>query len=182
MLIAKQKRRENIAEYILYLWQMEDLLRALNFDEAQIYKTLVKPLQIDENTKNQILAWYMGTVQLLQFEKKQQSGHTSHSLHLIADLNDVHLYLVQKDMKYADLYQIAKQSIVDFSKKLEKHDENELELCFHALYARMLMRLKNYDISAETQQAIDDISSMIAYLSAKYMRYERGEEKYKHDE
>ena len=29
--IAQTKRRENIAEYILYLWQLEDLLRA--FDE-----------------------------------------------------------------------------------------------------------------------------------------------------
>ena len=29
--IAKTKRRENIAEYILYLWQLEDLLRALQF-------------------------------------------------------------------------------------------------------------------------------------------------------
>ena len=26
--IAQAKRRENIAEYILYLWQLEDLLRA----------------------------------------------------------------------------------------------------------------------------------------------------------
>ena len=29
--IAQAKRRENIAEYILYLWQLEDLLRALKF-------------------------------------------------------------------------------------------------------------------------------------------------------
>ena len=29
--IALAKRRENIAEYILYLWQIEDLLRALQF-------------------------------------------------------------------------------------------------------------------------------------------------------
>ncbi|MDR2293224.1 MAG: DUF4924 family protein [Prevotellaceae bacterium] len=178
MLIAKQKRRENIAEYILYLWQIEDLLRALNFDEIQIYKTLVEPLQIDENTKKQILAWYMGTVQLLQFEKKQQSGHTSHSLHLIADLNEVHLYLLQKDKKYANLYQTAKSSIVDFGQKLEQHEESELELCFHALYARMLLNLKCYEVSAETQQAIDAIAKMIAYLSAKYLRYESGEEKY----
>ncbi|MDR0421079.1 MAG: DUF4924 family protein [Prevotellaceae bacterium] len=178
MLIAKQKRRENIAEYILYLWQIEDLLRALNFDENQIYKTLVEPLQVDENTKKQTLAWYMGTVQLLQFEKKQQSGHTSHSLHLIADLNDVHLYLLQHDDKYAELYGIAKPSMIDFGKKLEQRCDNEIELCFHALYARILLSLKNYDISTETQQAIDAISKMIARLSAKYLRYESGEEKY----
>ena len=32
MIIAKQKRRENIAEYVLYMWQLEDLIRAYNFD------------------------------------------------------------------------------------------------------------------------------------------------------
>ena len=32
MLIAKQKRQENIAEYVLYMWQLEDMLRACNFD------------------------------------------------------------------------------------------------------------------------------------------------------
>ena len=29
--IAKAKRKENIPEYILYLWQLEDLLPALHF-------------------------------------------------------------------------------------------------------------------------------------------------------
>ena len=178
MLIAKQKRRENIAEYILYLWQIEDLLRALNFDETQIYKTLVEPLQTDENTKKQAQAWYMGTVQLLQFEKKLQQGHTSHSLHLIADMTDVHLFLLKNDDKYVNLYETAKPAINDFARKLENHNESELELCFHALYARMLLNMKNIEVSAETQHAIDLISKMIAYLSAKYLRYEKGEEKY----
>ena len=35
--IALAKRRENIAEYILYLWQIEDLLRALQFSPEAIY-------------------------------------------------------------------------------------------------------------------------------------------------
>ncbi|WP_418662065.1 DUF4924 family protein, partial [Alistipes communis] len=34
--IAKTKRRENIAEYILYLWQLEDLLRALQFSPEAV--------------------------------------------------------------------------------------------------------------------------------------------------
>ncbi len=32
MIIAQQKRKENIAEYLLYLWQVEDLLRACKLD------------------------------------------------------------------------------------------------------------------------------------------------------
>ena len=41
--IAKTKRRENIAEYILYLWQLEDLLRALQFSPEAIFSTLIAP-------------------------------------------------------------------------------------------------------------------------------------------
>ena len=37
--IAQAKRRENIAEYILYLWQLEDLLRALQFSPASEQST-----------------------------------------------------------------------------------------------------------------------------------------------
>ena len=36
MYIAQRKRKENIAEYILYLWQLEDLLRALQFSPEAI--------------------------------------------------------------------------------------------------------------------------------------------------
>ena len=32
MIIARRKRKENIAEYLLYMWQVEDLIRANNFD------------------------------------------------------------------------------------------------------------------------------------------------------
>ncbi|MFQ9211139.1 MAG: DUF4924 family protein, partial [Alistipes finegoldii] len=39
--IAQAKRRENIAEYILYLWQLEDLLRALQFSPEAIFSTLI---------------------------------------------------------------------------------------------------------------------------------------------
>ena len=41
--IAQAKRRENIAEYILYLWQLEDLLRALQFSPEAIFSTLIAP-------------------------------------------------------------------------------------------------------------------------------------------
>ena len=32
MIIAKKKKNENIAEYILYMWQIEDLIRAYNLN------------------------------------------------------------------------------------------------------------------------------------------------------
>lgn len=56
--IAQSRRRENIAEYILYLWQLEDLLRALQFSPEAIYSTLIAPRKdLDEQQKSASLIW-----------------------------------------------------------------------------------------------------------------------------
>ena len=51
------KRRENIAEYILYLWQIEDLLRALQFSPEAIYSQLIAPRGIEEGQRHNYLLW-----------------------------------------------------------------------------------------------------------------------------
>ena len=37
MFIAKQLKEKNIAEYLLYMWQVEDLLRANELDLSLIH-------------------------------------------------------------------------------------------------------------------------------------------------
>ena len=69
--IAQAKRKENIAEYILYLWQLEDLLRALQFSPEAIYSQLVAPRQTEEEQKHIYLLWYMDIVNLLRKEGKE---------------------------------------------------------------------------------------------------------------
>ena len=51
MLVAKQKRKENIAEYILYLYQVEDLIRAFQLDMDIIENQLVSRYDAGEETK-----------------------------------------------------------------------------------------------------------------------------------
>ncbi|MDE6294965.1 MAG: DUF4924 family protein, partial [Muribaculaceae bacterium] len=36
MYTASEKKRENIAEYLLYMWQIEDLIRSYNLDMDRI--------------------------------------------------------------------------------------------------------------------------------------------------
>lgn len=94
--IAKAKRRENIAEYILYLWQLEDLLRALQFSPEAIFSTLIAPRKdIGEEQKHVFLLWYMDLANLLRQEGKEEKGHLEHTLHLIGDLHDLHLQLMK---------------------------------------------------------------------------------------
>ena len=41
MLIAREKKKSNIAEYILYMWQVEDMLRGLGLDINRVKNELI---------------------------------------------------------------------------------------------------------------------------------------------
>ena len=58
MIIARQKRKENIAEYLLYMWQVEDLIRANNFDMDSIRRTIVDRYDQPDDLQEQIAKSY----------------------------------------------------------------------------------------------------------------------------
>ena len=44
MFIASQLRKQNIVEYLLYMWQIEDLIRAYGLDIDYVIKTILESL------------------------------------------------------------------------------------------------------------------------------------------
>ena len=178
MYIAQKKRKENIAEYILYLWQLEDLLRALQFSPEAIYSQLVAKSALDDASRQQVFFWYMDIVNLLRQEGKESSGHLEHTLHLIADLNDLHerLLILPAGEKYRKVFAALAPEMPALRVKLGKTDVSDIELCFRALYAVVLYRIKG-DKSHEEgiRNVIDLISPVIAELASVYRQVERGE-------
>ena len=176
--IAQQKRKENIAEYILYLWQLEDLLRALQFSPEAIYSTLVKPRKLDSQNEQMLLAWYMDIANLLVQEGKEKSGHLDHTLHLIHDLHDLHLRLMQQQEigeDYRNRYVMLAQHLPALRARLGKEIEmSDTELCFRALYAAMLYRIKGEGEEA-VADTIEVISPVIASLTSYFHKVEKGE-------
>ena len=178
MYIARAKRKENIAEYILYLWQLEDLLRALQMSPEAIYSQLVAKSALDDASRQQVFFWYMDIVNLLRQEGKESSGHMEHTLHLIADLNDLHerLLVLPAGEKYRKVFAALAPEMPALRVKLGKTDVSDIELCFRALYAVVLYRIKG-DKSHEEgiRNVIDLISPVIAELASVYRQVERGE-------
>ncbi len=177
MLIALQKRRENIAEYILYIWQVEDLLRAMQFSPEAIYSTLVAKTEgTDEQQKENIFNWYMQIVDLLRKEGKESKGHIDHTLHLIADLHNLHLQLMELPIgeHYRTTYAALAAELPRLRTILDNDDISDTELCFRALYAALLYRIKGGG-----ERAIEDtlavISPSIGELAAIHGKVERGE-------
>lgn len=177
MLIALQKRKENIAEYILYLWQVEDLLRALQFSPEAIYATLVDKIEgADEQQKENIFNWYMQIVELLRKEGKESQGHLEHTLHLIADMHNLHLQLMKLPVgvHYRTTYAALSPELPRLRTIIDKSDISDTELCFRALYAALLYRIKGsgQSVIADTLAVV---SPVIGELAALYGKVERGE-------
>ncbi len=180
MLIALQKRKENIAEYILYIWQVEDLLRALQFSPEAIYSTLVAKVEgLDEQQKENIFNWYMQIVELLRKEGKEAKGHIDHTLHLIADMHNLHLQLMKLPVgeHYRATYAPLSAELPRLRMVLddsELGDISDTELCFRALYATLLYRIKGGGESV-ISDTLAVISPAIGSLAAMYGKVERGE-------
>lgn len=176
MRIALSKRRENIAEYILYLWQLEDLLRALQMSPEAIYTQLVKPQNLSADEEQALLIWYMDIVNLLREEGKEKHGHLDHTLHLIADLQDLHLQLMKLPVgeNYRKLFAALAPELPRLRQLLPEGNVSDIELCFRALYAVMLYRIKGEKKSVE-EDVISVVSPVIAELAKIFKQVETGE-------
>ena len=178
MYIAQQKRHENIAEYILYLWQLEDLLRALKFSPEAIYTSLVQNSDYDEQTKQQIFMWYMSLAGLLREEGKEERGHLSHTLHLIGDMENLHFQLLELPIgaTYRTLWAPLKEELPRLRIVIARDGISDIELCFRALYATMLYRIKGDQSKAGAlEDVVNLISPVIALLAQTYRQVEQGE-------
>ena len=176
--IAQAKRKENIAEYILYLWQIEDLLRALQFSPEAIYSQLVAPRDVEEEQKHIFLLWYMDIVNLLRKEGKDESGHLEHTLHLIADMHNLHLQLMHHPIgeHYRKTFARLAPQLPSLRAMVKKEEISDTELAFRALYATMLYRIKG---DKKREEAIRDtmelVSPVVAELADMYGKVEHGE-------
>ncbi len=176
--IALSKRKENIAEYILYLWQLEDLLRALQFSPEAVYSTLIAPRkELDEQQKSAFLIWYMDLANLLRQEGKEEKGHLEHTLHLIQDLHDMHLQLMKLPIgeHYRTTVARLEPELPKLRAVLGNPGMSDTELCFRALYAAMLYRIKGQGDRSAVSDTIEFISPVVAELAALHGKVERGE-------
>ena len=94
MIIAQEKRKSNIAEFILYMWQVEDMIRASKFNFSHIDKNVISKFSLPEETLDEIRTWYTNLIILMVDENIQEKGHMSFLYNLIRELNDLHLRLL----------------------------------------------------------------------------------------
>ncbi|MDE6191924.1 MAG: DUF4924 family protein [Muribaculum sp.] len=170
MYIASQKRKENIAEYLLYMWQIEDLIRANNLDLDKITENIISRYNLEEKQQKELTEWYESLIDMMRRENVQQKGHLQLNKNIIIQLDDLHHALL-KDPKFAEYsaeFYKTLPFIVELRAKQGDEKLDEIETCFTALYGTLMLRLQGKEISADTQKALTQISRFIAMLAHYY--------------
>lgn len=170
MLIAQKKRKENISEYLLYMWQVEDLIRANHFDSDEIRRNLVDRYDQPAAVKEEIARWYEELADMMRQEGVMERGHIQLNKNVIIALTDLHLRLLKspKEMIYGSMYYKTLPYIVQLRAKSGGEDIPEIETCFTAVYGYLVLRMQGKEVSAETLEAVKQISAFLALLAEKY--------------
>jgi hypothetical protein len=176
MFIAQQKLNENVAEYILYMYQIEDVIRAFNFDLDRILQEYVSPQLPDQSFLSNYRDWYQMLITQMHSQKIEKTGHLYLIQEVLIELSFLHntLLNMSDDVRYKELYEAAVTHIEEFKQKSNLKDKNHIEIVFHALYMKLLLRLQKKDISAETEEAFDSMRILAAYLSRAYHQMKNG--------
>ena len=175
MKIAQGLKEKNIAEYLIYMWQVEDLIRANGCDMDKIRANVVSQFPADDRPA--LEEWYGNLVEMMRAEGVKERGHLQINRNVLQELTELHARLLASTRYpfYNAAYFKALPFIVELRQKNGHKDEPELETCFEALYGVLLLRLQKKEITPATETALKAISSFLSMLANYYARDRKGE-------
>lgn len=171
MIIAQKLRKENIIEYLLYMWQVEDIIRAYQCDLSTIKREYISRFNVDEEQRDEMIDWYGNLIRMIREEGLTQGGHIQINKLIVQQLTELHTQLMQSP-KYP-FYNAEYYKVLPFIVELRGRGDKEvceIETCLGALYGVMLLRLQQKEISASTANAVKEITTFLGMLSDYYFK------------
>jgi len=146
-----KSKKENIAEYILYLWQMEDYLRAF-------------PQNADATPELHELN------EMMHREGIMNGGHLALANNALNELEELHAQLLDEDAMYRASIIRLQPSLNLLKAKTDRPTMSDLEACFTLLYQIMLLHLQKRPVSPETAAVQQQATKVLRFLSNAYIR------------
>lgn len=177
MIVARQLRDKNIIEYILYMWHVEDMIRANKLNVQEIDKNIIAQYKYDDNTIIEVREWWDNLAEMMRLEKKEETGHLQVNINTVNDVHQLHLKLIRhsNEITYTHAYQTAVPMIKEFELKSAAPYDNDIELCITAIYSAYLLKIQNKALTPATEKAIQSFSKFLSVLALKYKLYNEGE-------
>jgi len=145
----QKSKKDNIAEYILYLWQMEDYLRAF-------------PNQADATQELHELN------EMMHREGVIDGGHLALAVNAMNELEELHAQLLDEDAMYRAAVIRLRPSLNLLKAKTDRPTMSDLEASFTLLYQIMMLRLQKREITPETAGVQQQVTQLLQFLSRNY--------------
>ena len=177
MFIAQKLKKENICEYLLYMWQVEDLIRAFKLNLELINERIIASYSVNDAERKTLHDWYESLIEMMRLENVQVNGHLQLNKNNIQELDELHSLIIRsgKDAGYnAKFYHIL-PFLTQLRNQQTDTQISDIELCFNFQYGIMLLRMKKTEITPETLCAQTEISKFMVLLAKNYNLFQEGE-------
>ncbi len=146
-----KNKRENIAEYILYLWQLEDYLRAF-------------PEMADSNEE------LSDILRMMHADDVMDGGHIQLAQIALKELEELSDDILAQEATYRAAMIRITPALNLLKARTDRPAMSNIEACLVLLYQIMMLRLQKRPISAETAEVQQQATSMLQYLSKTYYK------------
>ena len=183
MFIAQELRQKNIAEYLLYMWQVEDTIRAFDCSLSRIRREYIDRFDYTEEQKDEEADWFGNLIRMMNTEGCREQGHLQINKVIMQQLQELHAQLLSSP-KFP-FYNAEYYKVLPYIVELRNHGADkeehashtaalraqaEIETCFNTLYGVMLLRLQKKEITTNTQHAVQEISTFVGMLNDYYLK------------
>ena len=170
MIVARKLRKQNITAYIIYMFQVEDIIRAYGLDVDRICKEYLPKFQYTEEQIAEQRDWYAGLIRMMQEEGVKENGHVQVVKNTLLLMADRHRELLAdpKQPFYSAAYYKVLPYIVELRSKGRNKEKDEIENCVDALYGATVLKMQGRELSDETKLALQPITHLLEMLGKLY--------------
>lgn len=166
MLLADKKKKENISEYIIYMYQTEDLIRAYQFNIEEIKQQVIS--QIENADQEALYEWYLEIARQMQAEGLEKRGHLNAVQEIVTALNGLHESLLKADQQYRQLYSKTALHIHKSMEQSKGAVKEPVQAALNGIYGYLLLRLHDQKVDESLMPAINSFGDMLSYLSYRW--------------
>ena len=146
-----KNKKENIAEYILYLWQLEDYLRAF-------------PEQAEGNDE------LTDILRMMHTDDVMDGGHIQLAQIALKELEMLSDDILNQEATYRAAMIRVTPALNMLKARTDRPTMSNVEACLVLLYQIMMLRLQQLPISAETEDGQRQATGILQYLSKTYYK------------
>ncbi len=170
MYIARRLRQSHVTAYVLYMYQVEDVIRAYGLEIERICNQYLPRFNYTQDQLAEVEEWYANLISMMREENIQEKGHLQVVRNTVLLLADRHQELLQdpKQSFYNTAYFKALPCIVDLRAHGASREVHEIENCLDAIYGVTLLKMKGQEVSEATENAIKPIVHLLEMLSKEY--------------